>query len=65
VPPDIRATFEHLSKAPGKKGEPITQDQVFRAIGELRGSEVDKQRAGMRLLKIVDAYNANLAASAK
>lgn len=62
VPPDIRAAFEHLTAAPGQPGKPITQAQVFAALAELRGSEVDKAQAGKRLLKIVDAYNANLGA---
>jgi hypothetical protein len=62
VPPDIRAAFEHLTSAPGKKGQPISQAETFRVIGDLRGSEVDKSKAGKRLLKIVDAYNANLSA---
>lgn len=60
VPPDVRATFEHLASAPGQKGQPITQAQVFEALAQLRGSEVDKAKAGMRLLHIVDAYNANV-----
>lgn len=60
VPPDIRAAFEHLTAAPGKKGQPISQAEVFALVGNLRGSEVDKARAGMRLLQIVDAYNRNL-----
>lgn len=60
VPPDIRATFEHLTSAPGQKGKPISRAQTFVLIGDLRGSEVDKVKAGKRLLQIVDAYNANL-----
>lgn len=60
VPPDIRAAFEHLTSAPGKKGQPIGQAEMFALVGQLRGSEVDKAQAGKRLLKIVDAYNRNL-----
>lgn len=60
MPPDIRATFEHLTASPGQKGKPIPQAEVFRLIGDLRGSEVDKAKAGKRLLQIVDAYNRNL-----
>lgn len=62
VPPDVRAVFEHLASAPGQKGQPITQAQAFAAVAELRGSEVDKAKAGKRLLAIVDAYNANVRA---
>ena len=50
VPADIQVCFEHKVRVPGKKGEPLTQQQTLRLITDLWASDATKTRCGRRLL---------------
>lgn len=50
VPADLQVCFDQKVRVPGKKGEPLSQQQTHRLIIELWASDANKTRCGRRLL---------------
>jgi hypothetical protein len=47
---------------PPVKGKPLDKEATFKLIGKLRGSEVAKFQAGKRLIRMIEARDAELQA---
>lgn len=53
IPADLQVCFDQKVKVPGKRGTPLTQEQITVLITQLWASDANKTRCGKRLLAFI------------